>query len=128
MRTKGPILLVIALGMAAMMWGMAGVDEAYSSDSIDDLQSADELQSEANQSAVNDSFEGQAGQTDDGDIVGLIVSGLSSVARFAGMVALLPVELRNLGAPWWFAFPIGVTAQAIVGIGIIQFGTGRLFE
>lgn len=126
MRTIGPILLVIALGAAAMMWGMAGVQDAYRSENIDDLDSDSELEQEANDSAAGDgSFNGSAGQTDDGDIVGLIVSGAGSIASFAGMIALLPVELNNMGAPWWFALPVGVTAQAIVGVGIIEFATGR---
>lgn len=127
MRSQMPVILVMALGVAAMMWGMAGVEDAYSSDNLDELDSDQELSDQANESAVGEDgeFTGATGQTDDGDIVGLIVSGAGSIARFLGAVVLLPLEIHSLGAPWWFALPIGLSAQTIVGIGLIEFVINR---
>lgn len=124
MRTIAPVLIVLALGVAGMMTGMSGFSAAWG---------AEPPQTDAAASAVNDSAGVGPNQgpvsgpvsTGDSSIVGLIVSGLTSLVDIGGAVVLLPVTLMTLGFPAWFAVPLGLLAQAIVGIGLIEFATNR---
>lgn len=133
MRTKYPVLVVMALATASLIWGMSGFGDVYGvNDPVgDDSQAADALQEESNESSASSggTFEGSANTgTDSNNIVGLIISGISSIVSFGTMVALLPLELERLGFPRYFAYPIGVLAQTLVGIGIVQFATNRDFK
>lgn len=128
MRTLYPALVVLALGAATVMWGLGGFGALYGADDpAEGLDSGGELEKQANDSAADDdnSFGGSASNSGDGDIVGLIISGLGYVADFFGMVVLLPWELAELGFPWWFAAPVGSISQLLVGLGIVQWATGR---
>jgi len=124
MRTTYPLIVVLALGVTSMMWGMSGIGDVYDQDVNSGLESDDELQEVANDSAAKGST-ADAGPNQGGNIVGLIFSGLQRFTSIAGLVVLLPYELHNLGFPWWFALPIGLIAQTIVGIGLIEFSTNR---
>lgn len=131
MRTIYPTLFVVALGVATLMWTMSGAGALYGqTDPISGMQSDDALQQQANNSAASDGgeFNGSAKGGDSDNIVGLIISGTQAIVSFAGSVALLPAEIERLGFPWWFAFPIGASAQAIVGIGIVQFAANRVYR
>lgn len=131
MRTITPVLFVLALGTAALIWGMAGAGSIYGqSDPVSGMESGDAINESKNDSAVGGgNFSGEASASEgEGDIVGLIVSGISNVVGFAAMVGLLPWELQRLGFPSYFAFPIGFLAQGLVGIGIVQFATNRDFK
>jgi len=123
MRTTYPVLIVLALGVAGTMWGMSGVASIYDGPQ-DDLQSQAELNDTANSSSVQ-GYEADAGPNQGGNIVGLIFSGISRLVSVAGLVLLLPAEMHNIGFPWWFSLPIGLLAQTLVGIGIIEFATQR---
>jgi hypothetical protein len=126
-RTARIVLVVAALGTASLMWGLGGLGDLYGeTNPVGDLQSGDEVERQADESAVvdNGSFSGSASRSDD-SIVGLIVSGASAITDFAAMVALLPLELQRLGLPRYAAYPLGLIAQAVVGIGVVQFATGR---
>jgi len=127
-RTIFPVLFVLALGTAALIWGMAGAGNIYgSSDPVDGLNSGSEIVDAKNDSAVGGgSYNGSAGgDSDGGGIVGLIISGVDAIVSFVSMVALLPWELMKLGLPEYFALPIGFLAQGLVGIGVIEFATNR---
>jgi hypothetical protein len=131
MRTAKIVLVVAALGTATLMWGISGFGSLYGTDNpVDGLQSGERLEKQANQSAVseNGSFDSSAEGADEGDIVGIIISGTSALVSFASMAALLPFELQQLGFPRYFAYPIGLLAQAIVGIGVVQFAANRVFR
>jgi hypothetical protein len=131
MRTIYPTLIVVALGVATLMWGLSGFGAIYgATDPVSDLESGNELEAQANNSAVSGdgSFNGSAQGADSDNIVGLIVSGTQAITGFAGAVALLPWEIQRLGFPYWFAFPMGLSAQAIVGIGVVQFAANRVYR
>lgn len=132
MRTIKPTLIVVALGVATMMWGVSGFGSLYGqTDPVSGLESGENLRAISDESAVseNGSFNASAKGADESDnIVGMIISGTQAVISFAGSVALLPWELMRIGFPRWFAFPLGLSAQAVVGIGIIQFATNRVYH
>lgn len=121
--TTYPVMIVMALGVAGMMWGMSGFGAMYDS-GADDLESADALNQSAEDSSVT-GFGADAGPNQGGNIIGLIFAGLDRLVDIAGLVLLLPMELHNIGFPLWFAVPIGVLCQTIVGIGIFEFASQR---
>lgn len=125
MRTNYVWFVVIALGVSALMWQLAGVDSALSGPSAtDDLQSGDELESQApGEAEINGSANSNDGES---DIVGLILAGGAGIGNFVNMALLLPLELQRLGFPYWFAYPIGLCAQIIALVGLIQFVTNRV--
>jgi len=123
MKTTYPVLIVLALGVAGTMWGMSGIAAIYDGPQ-DDLNSREELNESAEGSSVN-GYEADAGPNQGGNIVGLIFSGISRLVALAGLVLILPAEMHNIGFPWWFSLPIGLLAQTLVGIGIVEFATQR---
>lgn len=127
MRTNFVWFLVIALGISALMWNLAGVDSALSGPSAtDDLKSGDELESQApGEAEVNGSADSNSGES---DIVGLVLAGGAGIANFVNMALLLPLELQRLGFPQWFAYPIGLAVQVIALVGLIQFVTNRVLR
>lgn len=130
-RTIGAVLFVLAIGTASLIWGLSGVGTIHGQDDpVSGLESGDAVHEASNESAVGGgNFTGEASASEgEGDIVGMIISGISSVTGFVAMVGLLPWELQRLGFPAYFAFPIGFLAQGIVGIGIVQFATNREFR
>lgn len=132
MRTIAPILFVAALGTAALIWGLSGAGAIYGvDDPVSGLESGDALEERSNDSAVSNdgTFNGSAENTDGSDnIVGIVISGIGAIVQFATLVALLPFELQRLGFPFWFAFPLGALTQAIVGVGVVQFASNRVFR
>lgn len=132
MRTIKIVLIVAAMGTAALIWGMSGVGAIYGADDpVDGLQSGDAVEREGNTSAVSEdgNFSASADNSGGADnIVGVVLSGATAITDFAAMVALLPFELQALGFPSYFAYPVGFLAQAIAGIGVVQFAAGRVYR
>lgn len=131
-RTLYPILVVAALGTASLIWGLSGFGAVFVDDnSVDAGQSAaDQLEGEANSSVASDEgeFEASARSGNEDNIVGVILSGIQGILGFVTMAALLPVELRRIGFPYYFAYPVGILVQTIVGVGFLQFATGRVYR
>lgn len=127
MNTNMVWFIVAVLGMSALMWNMAGMDDVLSGpDPAGDLQSGDELEEKApGTPELNGSADSSAGE---GDIVGVIISGGQGITDFIGMLVLLPVELQRLGFPQWFAYPLGRVIQIIGVIGLYQFVTNRVMK
>jgi hypothetical protein len=125
MRTLVPMMIVLALAVAGMM--LTG--GAFASEWGAQPPSTEQAQAGLNDSAgdVNPQsgpIEGPVAQTD-GSIIGLIGSGLGTITKIGGAVATLPLTLVNLGFPAWFAYPLGLIGQLLVGIGIIEFAINR---
>ena len=125
MRTITPVLLVLAIGTAGMMLGMSGFTAAWGAPAPQTDAAADAVNGSAGSVGPNEGPVSGPVSTGDSSIVGLIVSGLSSLVDIAGAVVLLPLTLMNLGFPAWFSVPLGLLAQAIVGIGLVEFATNR---
>jgi hypothetical protein len=132
MRTIKIVLVVAAMGTAALMWSMSGVGGIYGTDDpVDGFEAGEKIEKEGNTSAVSEegNFSASADNSGGADnIVGVVLSGATAITDFAGMVALLPWELQRLGFPAFFAFPVGFLAQAIAGIGVVQFAAGRVYR
>jgi len=126
MRTLYPLVVVAALAMAVMAVSLSGFG-AVSGVSTDGLQSDGALNESVNNRGVEDGLSGGVSNNEDG-LIGLTLSGGKAVQEVATLVVLLPVELRNLGLPAAFAYPVGVSAQLVTGIGVIQFITGRRWD
>jgi len=132
MQTKFPLFLVMALAAATLIWTLSGVGGIWGvNDPIGgDSQASDKLEDQANDSAASEdgNFDSSAQGSDDGNIVGLVISGVDFIVTFGSMVALLPLELEKIGVPRYLSYPIGLLAQALVGLGIVQFASNRIYE
>lgn len=131
MRTITAVLVVFAIAGASLIWGLSGFGSVFGqTDPISGLESGETLQDEAAGSVVNESgqFNASAEGSDSDNIVGLIIAGLGFVVDTASLVALLPFELERLGFPYYFAYPVGLLAQLIASVGVVQFGTGRVWR
>lgn len=136
MRTLYPVLMILALGTAAIMWSMSGVglviqgdDPAGGIESDKELnESAQELEDEKeDQQSGDGGFFSTSNQGDD-SFIGAVIAGANQLADLATSAILLPIELQRLGLPTWLAMPLGLGGQAIAFIGFVQFVTGRRYE
>lgn len=131
MRTKFPVLVVMALGTATMMWTLSGFGMVYQQDASDPITGLESDQA-VNDSASNSpaGSEGFSSSTEaQGDnIVGIILTGIQTIVGFASTVAMLPAEMMDLGWPSWAAGPLGTLAVVFVGIGIAQFASNRIYQ
>jgi len=127
MRTLYALAWILALGMVTMMlsmsgfWGAVGLAE-------DPHASADALNESGKKYNPDEGIEGGAAAENDGNIVGMILSGGSAAMGMLGKVALIQWELMDMGFPAWFALPVGTTAQIIAFWGGTQFIIGRVMR
>ncbi|MWG35900.1 hypothetical protein [Halomarina oriensis] len=127
MRTTYPVALIICVGIVAAIvsasgfWGAVGLvdDQPGVSSAVND--SADKYN-------PNQGLEGEAAAQDDGNIVGLILSGGSNTFSIFSIINLFPNTLMWLGMPSWAAFPLGWPAQILAFIGGTQFVLGRVLQ
>lgn len=129
MKTKTPIMIVLSLAVAGMMIQMSGLPAVWAGG----VSTADQAQRELNESSGQLSPDENApvsgpGGTGDSDIIGLVTDSLSTFASIGAAVVVLPITLMRLGFPAFFAVPVGIVSELIVGIGVIQFGTGRIWK
>jgi hypothetical protein len=138
MRTIYPMVLVMALGTAGMMWSMMGAGQILSDSGdsgIDNLESTDkleeqgqELKDEEDEEEDNGGFFSAIIQGVEDSIFGLVLSAAQRIVSFAKLALLLPLELQRLGLPRGMAYPLGLAAQAVSLIGFLQFAAGRTLE
>jgi hypothetical protein len=127
MRTIFPIAVVLSLAAAAMLINLAGLGAVLGPNPAAGVSGADQLNASGQDSPASEdgSLEGSASSADDGDIVGLIISGIAGIVDGAAFVVLLPWQLQSLGFPYFFAWPVGMLGQTIVGWGLFQLATNR---
>jgi hypothetical protein len=128
MRTTFPFVLVLALAITGGFFAQSGFNDIIDGEAnVEPL--TENVEQAANESpAGTGNFTADRGGTDEGSVVGLIVSGAQDTLNFVQLALLLPITIRELGFPGWFAFTIGPSLQLIVSIGILQFVTGRQFR
>ena len=127
MRTKAPMLFVAAVLVAGMAWQLAGMSAALGLGQSG--PTAGVPVSQLNESADKYNPEvgvaGQAPGSDAGGLIGIAISGGQGLANLIALAVLLPVILDNMGVPYYWAYPLGLLAQIISFIGIVQFVTNR---
>lgn len=127
MRTLYPVLIVIAIGMASIMWSMSGFGLLFGGDDpVDGLESGQQVNESAEKLSDDESLEVSDQGRD--SFVGSVISGGEQVIGFVKSAVLLPAELQRIGLPPWMAIPLGLGAQSIAFIGFLQFLTGRVYE
>lgn len=124
MRGTAPILIVLALGVSGMMLGASGFSDAWGAQPPQTSAAQEQVNNSSSIGPNQDPISGPVSDSDS-SIVGLISNGLGSIVGVAGAVVLLPATLTNLGLPMWFSYPLGLLAQFVVGVSIIQFATNR---
>lgn len=126
MRSLFALMMILSLATAGLVFELSNFDDAVSGPNPgESLDSTDELQQQANESQVQQGFNGSAKGADEGDIVGVILRGVDAIFKYAGMIVLLPLELNSMGFPWYLAYPGGLFLQVVASIGLVQFATNR---
>lgn len=128
MRTTWAVALVLAIGVAATMFGASGYAAQTDADPTEGLGPvSDGVGDNADNSSVNTGVDGAASSTDQ-PLINFILNGGGAILSTAKLVATLPIALVNLGFPAWFAFPVGSVITITTGIGILQFISGRIYQ
>lgn len=125
MRTTYPVLLAVAMATAMMMLSMSGFTGKMQAGHKDSETAKQNLRATSQNSSVST---GQTGAADTTGIFGYVVTAAHQIFSFIKMVVLLPVTLRRLGFPSFFAYPIGLVTQLIASIGLIQFIGARVYR
>jgi len=130
MRTTLPLAIMLSLAVMFAFFAGSGFNGIVRGDAQGGGQAADELEQQADNSSVaeDEAVSGSRAASDEGSLVGVIIGAGQSVMRIMGMIALLPLTLRNLGFPAWFSAPVGSLVYVVAGVGILQFITGRVLE
>jgi hypothetical protein len=133
MRSKSVLGVVLAFGLAFAVLSGSGIGAAVFGASPGDADTTRTIEDVGNDSSV-DTGDVESGSSDGlsadvaGDneptLVGVALSGGQFAAQLVGAVALLPVTLIRLGFPSYFAVPVGLIAQIIAFIGLVQFVRG----
>ena len=125
MQTKAFWVAVVAIAIGGMIWTLGGFsDVLVGSDPGADLTSPDKINETSGDGPITGTFSGDA-RADDGNLVGLIISGASTLTDMAVLVITLPYDLMSLGLPPYAARPLGTLATLMVSIGLIQMIIGR---
>jgi hypothetical protein len=128
MDTRVVWVAVISIALGGLIWQMAGFSDLFVGDAPgDEIEASEELQSQAEESAIRDDFEADT-RANQGTLVGSIISGASAVFDMGKFVLYLPGALMALMMPAWFAQPVGHLAAILISIGLIQFITGRILK
>jgi hypothetical protein len=128
MRTTFPLAVVLCLGVALLLFSGSGFN-AIVSGSQSPGPLGDALGQQADQSPVQDgSISVRRSASDEGSVAGLILGGSQSAFQALNLLAFFPQTLQRLGFPTWFALPVGSLVYVVVGIGIAQFVSGRIYE
>jgi len=132
MQTKYPLFLVLAIAGATLIWSLSGMGAVYGPTNPigDDSPAADQLEKQVGDSSIseNGSFDASAERTSDGGIVGMVVSGAQFITTLAKIVVFLPAQLQKIGLPIYAAAPLGLLAQGLVAIGVVQFYSDRRYD
>jgi len=125
MNAKIFYVMIVSIAIGGMIWQMGGFGSLFAGQSPgEQLDSSDEINESAESSAVDGNFTGDA-NPDNGNLVGLILSGGRRIIDLMALVLLLPYELMALDLPSWAAKPLGTMVTIFAGLGVIQFIVGR---
>lgn len=126
MRTKAPILFVMAVLVVGMAWQMAGVASMLAGSGPGSGIPASQLNDTAGEYNVNDGgLDGSASGGSGSDIIGLVIGGVQDLADIIGLAVMLPFILVELGIPYYWAYPLGLIGQLIAFIGLAELATNR---
>jgi hypothetical protein len=128
MKTKAPMLFVMAVLVVGMAWQSAGVNAALGvSNSKSPASGIDTgaLNDTADNQNVEEGLEGAASGSDDGGLIGIAISSGQAVVNIIAVVAMLPIVLDNMGMMGAWAVPLGLLGQLIAFVGIAQFVSNR---
>lgn len=127
MRTIYPVVVTLAIVVAALMFTMSGAADIFGTGSSPgDSGVVGQAESVANDSAANDGVDTSA--KSNSDLIGFIIGGLSTIASVVKLVVALPLTLEQIGFPKWFSYPLGIVMEIILSIGIAQFISGRVWQ
>jgi hypothetical protein len=118
--------IALSMALSALFIGGSGFTDAVGVDENRGSTIGEELQDRTN--ADDTTFNSSARSENEGSVAGFIISGISDVVDTIWLVIVLPITLRELGFPAWFANPVGFGVYALVSVGIAQAAAGRYFR
>jgi hypothetical protein len=86
-----------------------------------------DARTDAQELADEKNVTGQAA-ANEGSIVGLVVGGARDLADVVALAVYFPSTLKAIGLPNWLADPLGIVANIVAFVGILQFISGRIYE
>lgn len=121
------MLFVAAVLVAGMAWQLAGMSAALgiSQSTAADGVPVGQLNESADQYNPQEGIGGQAPGSEAGGLIGIAISGGQDLVNLIALAVLLPVVLDSAGMPHYWAYPLGLLAQIISFVGLIQFVTNR---
>ena len=127
MRTLFPIFAVMMLGISGFMVSASGFGAIADGGGGGTAATVvgERVQSEGQNSSLKEGVNGSAIGSTDNSIIGMVFSSVAEIVRYASLAVTLPLLLRDMGFPAWFAFPIGGLVSIVVSVGLLQFVTGR---
>lgn len=128
MRTTFPLAAVLCIAVALLLFSGSGFN-AIVSGSQSPGPLGDALGEQADASPVQEgNVSVSRSASDEGSIAGLILGGSQTAFQVFNLLAFLPITMQRLGFPSWFAVPIGSLVYIVVGVGIAQFVSGRIYQ
>jgi uncharacterized protein YceK len=124
MRTIYPIVVAIALIVAWTMISLSGFAAVVGQQGDQGVKGGEKLNESADKSPAEEGVDSSVLSLDN-PLTALITTAIDGFVQFSSFVLLLPINLQRLGFPGFFALPVGVAAQFIVGIGVFQAISGR---
>lgn len=129
MRTIAPVILILAIGTAGIMWSLSGFGLVYGTgDPVDDIESGEQVNKSAENLQPEEDESFSTSNRGGDSFVGSVISAGSQIMSLVTAAVLLPMELQRIGLPQWFALPLGLSAQTVAFIGFLQFVSGRVWE
>jgi len=125
MNTTTPVLLVLSIGVAGLMLSMSGFAGVWGAPVPQTQGAQEEVEDSASDLSPGEGPNEGPVNSGESSVIGLITNALSAITSIAGAILLLPVTLMEIGFPPFFAVPIGLLAQIIGGIGLLEFATNR---
>lgn len=125
--TTFSVYLVLGLAVAGIILAGSGFDDNFASQPPD-TELEEKAKARANESAVSTGFTAEARGEEDGSIMGFVIAGGGWLLDMITLIAVLPAYLMDHGAPFWFAFPVGMFFEIWASVGFIQWLTGRIYR
>lgn len=124
MKTVYPLVLILAIAMAS--WMLADSEFNREVGVQHDTGLVDNYKNTAQNVSVNQEDPGIVGSV--ASMLTMVVTAVSKLFNIVMFLVFLPLELIALGFPGWFAWPLGLSAQVLGSIGILQFAAGRMLR
>jgi len=126
MRTQYPFVAAVCIAIAFLVVSMSGVGAVFGTAGQPSISSAETLEENVQGESV--SAEGGVSGSSDGELTEFIVNGLSFLGDMITFALFLPLQLQQLGLPYFWAYPLGIGAQLLTLLGFTMLAMNRRYQ